>query len=373
MRITNRVHSRRSSSAAGSRLRGWARKMVLYGLLPFLAMPALAEGFVDPLDLPAGLVLQLEQQPLRDIVQADDRLITVGDAGLIIYSDDLGSSWLQAEVPVSADINSVHFSGPKLGWAVGHGASILHSSDGGETWHKQLDGRVLEQMYIDYFEQETELEKERAADYLDAILYMTRPGPGQFFMDVWFDEQGLNGYAVGPFGLMLGSRDGGHSWQPWNTRIDNNDLLHLTSIREANGGLFISGERGHVWRLDSNTQRFVAGDVGYEGTLFGLVGGDGLLLAHGLRGNIFRSADDGLSWAAVDSDFSASITGGAALGERNFVLISQSAQVAVSHDGGASFSQLDIARPTLFTGVLGVASDQLLLVGLNGVTLVSTK
>ncbi|WP_080925267.1 YCF48-related protein [Pseudomonas fluorescens] len=341
--------------------------------LSLSALSVTAKSFVDPLDQPASTVLQAAQKPLRDIVNTGKRLIAVGDNGLIIFSDNQAGTWRQAQVPVSVDFNAVHFADEQHGWAVGHGAVILHSSDGGETWTKQLDGRQLEALVVDYFKNKSGLEPAQAESYLSAILSMSRPGPGQFFMGVWFDESGSNGFAVGPFGLIVGSHDGGKTWQPWNTRIDNNDLLHLTAIGEVGGRLFITGERGHVWSLDPGTGRFSALQTGYEGTLFGITGAQGALLAYGLRGHVFRSADEGHTWSPVKSDLTTGVVAGAALSGRGVVLVSQSAQVAMSRDQGGTFTPLDIQRPSLFSGVVGVSDHQLALVGLNGVTTMNLK
>ena len=47
--------------------------------------------------------------------------------------------------------------------------------------------------------------------------------------------------------------------------------LHFYSIRGRNGSLYLTGEQGTVWRLDTATQRIVAVPTPYKGTLFGLV------------------------------------------------------------------------------------------------------
>lgn len=327
-----------------------------------------ASGFVDPLDEVSEKMSNLAHKPLRDIAKAGDRLVAVGDNGLIIHSDDHGKTWVQASVPVSTDLNAVFFSDPLNGWAVGHGAAILHSADAGQSWTRQLDGRGLEQLFVDYFKNRSGLDAERAESYLSALLSMTRPGPGQFFMGVWFDKSGTRGYAVGPFGLILDSRDGGATWQPGNTLIENNDLLHLTSVREVGGELYITGERGRIWRLDRQSERFVVGEVGYDGTLFGVTGSGSTLLAYGLRGHVFRSADAGRNWAPVSNELNAGITGGTAIDGLGMVLVSQAAQVAISRDKGSSFELLNVSKPTLYTGVVSMAGGQLAMVGLNGVT-----
>jgi len=365
MRAMRTAFARPKFTGTGVSLASAAMLVMAMSLAPVCAG---AQGFVDPLDLPAGAQRQVASKPLRGIVHAGKRLVAVGDNGLIILSDDEGVTWRQAQVPVSVDLNAVHFSDADQGWAVGHGAVILHTRDGGQTWTKQLDGRQLEALEVDYFKGKSGLEPERAESYLSAILSMTRPGPGQFFMGVWFDQAGRTGLAVGPFGLIVGSRDGGKTWHPWNTHIDNNDLLHLTAVSEVDGRLFISGERGHVWMLDPATEHFTARETGYEGTLFGVTGDKGAVLAYGLRGHVFRSTDEGRNWSSVSTEFNTGVVAGAALAGGKVVLVSQSAQVALSRNEGGSFTPLDIRDPSLFSGVIGLSAERLALVGLNGVT-----
>lgn len=369
MCVTSTAFARSNLILSASRLASGAM-LALALLLPATARSA---TFVDPLDLQAATVQKVEKKPLRDITITGKRLVAVGDNGLIILSDTQGATWQQAQVPVSIDLNAVHFSDEQRGWVVGHGAAILHTEDGGRTWVSQLDGRQLEKVMVDYFKENSGLQADQAESYLSAILSMTRPGPGQFFMGVWFDKAGANGFAVGPFGLIIGTRNGGKSWQPWNTRIDNNDLLHLTSISEVGGRLYISGERGHVWRLDPETQRFSVQQTGYEGTLFGVTGTGSALLAYGLRGHVFRSTDEGRHWSSVKNDFRTGVIAGAAMAGNEMVLVSQSAQVAMSRDQGTTFIALDVPRPSLFTGVVGMTGGQLALVGLDGVITLNFK
>jgi photosystem II stability/assembly factor-like uncharacterized protein len=66
-----------------------------------------------------------------DVVHAGKRLVAVGDRGHILYSDDQGSTWTQAKVPTRQLLTAVFFIDDKQGWAVGHDAQILSSSDGG--------------------------------------------------------------------------------------------------------------------------------------------------------------------------------------------------------------------------------------------------
>src|SRR5471030_2586830 len=70
---------------------------------------------------------------LLDVTHAGTRLVTVGERGHILYSDDQGKDWTQAKVPSRQLLTALYFVDDKHGWAVGHDAQILASSDGGAT------------------------------------------------------------------------------------------------------------------------------------------------------------------------------------------------------------------------------------------------
>jgi hypothetical protein len=74
-------------------------------------------------------------------------------------------------------------------------------------------------------------------------------------LDVWFDDD-RRGFAIGAFGLILRTEDGGASWQPWKDRTDNPDSLHLNAIRAVGGELYIVGEQGLLLKLSRDGGRF---------------------------------------------------------------------------------------------------------------------
>ena len=98
-------------------------------------------GYRDPLDVPAQASPMAARGTLVAVTRTPGgRLVAVGRHGLVLTSID-GKAWQQAAVPVSTDLVAVCFPSALQGWAVGHGGTVLHSSDGGQSWHKQLDGR----------------------------------------------------------------------------------------------------------------------------------------------------------------------------------------------------------------------------------------
>lgn len=298
-----------------------------------------AVPFTDVLEVPAMPSALASSSALRDVTLAGPRLVAVGPRGHILYSDDHGAHWQQAQVPVSADLNAVSFATPELGWAVGHDGVVLHSRDGGVHWHKQLDGRAL-------------AEQLPAAATDNALL------------DVWFSDA-RNGYAVGVFNLLLRTTDGGEHWQPWLDHSDNPQGLHLTSLAAMGDDLYITGEQGLL--LKWSGARFSRVDTPYAGTLFGAVGKPGVLLVYGLRGHAYRSTDGGQQWQPVNTGINTSLTAAGIDRDGQLWLASQAGDLLLSRDDGASFSQVPQSARGPVTALVSDTGNGLVLVGERGV------
>ncbi|MGB9089121.1 MAG: YCF48-related protein, partial [Pseudomonas farsensis] len=178
------------------------------------------------------------QSLLIAATHAGKRLVVVGDRGHILFSDDQGKTWTQARVPTRQLLTAVFFLDDKRGWAVGHDAQILASSDGGATWSKQFEDLSREAPLLD-------------VRFLDA----------------------QHGFAVGAYGALLETTDGGQHWQDVAERLDNPDQLHLNAITEVKGaGLFIVGEQGSMFRSSDAGQAWSTVQSPYQGSLFGVIG-----------------------------------------------------------------------------------------------------
>ncbi|WP_325435400.1 WD40/YVTN/BNR-like repeat-containing protein [Pseudomonas nitroreducens] len=325
-----------------------------------------ADGFVDVLDLPAAYSNAPSRVPLLAVTRAGNRLVSVGQRGHILYSDDGGTHWRQAEVPVSSDLTAVYFPTPNEGWAVGHDGVVLHSADGGIHWERQLDGRQIGQLMLDYYAAHPQPDN---ATWLEQARRFKEEGADKPFLDLWFRDAN-EGFVVGAFNLILHTRDGGRTWEPWNHRIDNPQALHLTAIAASGDDLFIVGEQGLLLRLshqqEGQQERFVALPSPYAGSFFGVVARPGLVFAYGLRGHAVRSVDGGESWSAVDTGLPVSLTAASFNASGRLYLFSQAGQGLVSDDRGVSFKPLELAERLPVSGAVA-GPGRLLLVGTRGV------
>ena len=347
------------------------RYLTLAALAGTLALPALPEtvaaGFVDVLDTPPLQSELAAKGALTGLAKAGSRLIAVGPRGHILYCDDAGLQWHQAQVPLSSDLVAVHFPTAQQGWAVGHDGVILHSTDGGASWTRQLDARQIGPLLLDYYQRQ--LAANPTDDALQARVADARriseQQADQSFLDVWFADEHV-GYAVGAFNLILRTEDGGAHWTPWLDRTENPNALNLYAVKPIGDQLYIVGEQGLVLKLDSTGDRFTAISLPYNGSFFGITGKPGAALVYGLRGNVYRSVDDGSSWNKVELGIPLSVTASTVTADGRILLFSQAGHVLVSVDDGASFKLQ--AERALAPAAAALVSDAggLVIVGSRG-------
>lgn len=334
----------------------WARPLVAAAALHCLPLHA-QPTFIAPVDAPPLRSLQANTAPLNAVTLAGQRLVSAGLRGNILYSDDQGASWQQAEVPASADLTALYFIDARRGWAVGHNGLVLHSQDGGKHWERQLDGRQL----LSLWQAAIPAQARQTAAPLDSMNFP--------LLDVWFENE-HNGFIVGAFNLILHTSDGGKHWSFWSNRSENPQELHLYGVRGTGTDVFAVGEQGLVLKLDRTEGRFNALKTPYHGSYFNLIATPELLLVIGLRGNAYRSTDGGVSWDKADTGTQASLAAGTVLADGSVMLVSMSGDLLHSRDQGKSFQPVRVPRPTPYFAVAPAGDGSMVLVGNRGVRVV---
>jgi photosystem II stability/assembly factor-like uncharacterized protein len=339
-----------------------------FALAVAAAPPATGAGFADVLDTPAQMSPLASRSLLQAITKVGNRLVAVGQRGHIIVSTDGGASWKQSPVPVSSDLTSVHFVDDRQGWVVGHDGVILHSEDGGDTWRVQLDGRAANALLVESMKRKVSAEpaSEEAKKLLAEASRYQAQGADKPFLDVWFADS-RHGYAVGAYSLIFRTEDGGRTWESWFDRIDNPKFFNLYAIRPAAGELYVSGEGGLMLKLDTTKRRFTALAMPYNGSFFGIADAGSAVIAYGLRGNVYRSDDNGATWAKVDAGLAASVVASVRTGEGATLLADAGGRIASSTDGGHTFQKLMVRQTMPLTSLVDVAPAGLALAGPRGV------
>ena len=268
---------------------------------------------------------------LLDSAVAGRRVVTAGQRGHILVSDDNGASWKQTQVPTRALLTAVHMHDENTGWVVGHDAVILRTDDGGDSW--RLVHRAPEE---------------------------ERP-----LLDVWFRDKD-NGFAVGAYGYFLATRDGGETWA---SRAISKDDFHLNEIVPAGGQrLIIAAEAGVAYRSDDGGETWRELPSPYTGSWYGALVLDGeRMLLLGLRGHLFRSEDAGESWTRVATNTTATLTDAIRLPSGLLLLTGLEGVLLTSRDGGRTVSTTRLASRQGISSVLALADGTVLLTGEFGV------
>jgi photosystem II stability/assembly factor-like uncharacterized protein len=313
-------------------------------MLTFAAVPLQAQG-IDAASQYAIESAKAKENLLLDVARAGKRLVSVGDRGHILYSDDNGVSWTQARVPTRQMLAALFFVDDQHGWAVGHDAQIFATRDAGATWVKQYEDLELEAPLL----------------------------------DIWFRDRN-NGYAIGAYGTLLETTDGGENWEVVSERMDNEDGYHLNAIVEVKGaGLFVVGEQGAMFRSADWGQTWETLDGPYGGSLFGALGTaqDKTLVVYGLRGHLFRSTDFGGTWVQISLNTEGNgplefgLSDGSLLADGSVVVVGHGGTVLKSRDSGQSFSVINRADRLSLAGIAAMENGNLILVGQGGVHLAS--
>jgi photosystem II stability/assembly factor-like uncharacterized protein len=354
------------------------RRSILLAALGALAAPGGVRAG-EVLEQPARRSALADQRLITGIARSGERLVAVGQRGHVVHSIDAGRTWVQAMVPVSSDLTAVSFvdekmvektggkTGGRTGYATGHDGVVLGTRDGGLSWIRLLDGRQANALVLEHMQRRVASPDASDADrkLLDEAQRNAEAGPDKPFLDLHFFNAN-EGFVVGAYGLVLHTADGGKSWAPWFDRVDNPGLLNLYAIRAHRGAVYIAGEGGLLLKLEPGGRRFTALASPYKGSLFGLASTQAGVLAFGMRGHAFLSADEGATWAAVDTGLGASIVAGAVAANGTVALADQGGSVALSIDGGLTFTRSPIGSQVPLAAVAFAGTSSLVLGGPRG-------
>ncbi len=274
---------------------------------------------------------------LLDAVQVGPRLLAAGERGVVLSSDDGGTTWKAQRTPTTRTLTGLAFNGEKNGMAVGHGATLLRSSDSGASWQqvKVADAGV------------------------DSLLGAAALG-------------GTRVVAYGAFGLYLESNDNGQTWVRHQV-VDKDFDRHISQVFRVGEKFLLVGESATLAISDDGVG-WQALKSPYQGSLFGgLVTKGGAWLIYGMRGNVFRSEDGGGSWARIDVGTQQSVMNGRVLPDGRILLVGVSGLALASGDDGRTFARMQTGQRQSFSQVVALADGKLLLVGDGGVAKVDAK
>lgn len=355
--------------------------------LTLTAIPVAAQTVTDyeVIDAPALIAPRAERAALTEIAVAGDRLVAVGDYGLILSRGPSDSAWVQATVPTSILFTAVSFADADNGWAVGHHGVIVRTTDGGSTWQRQLDGFQfieLQQAYwsgvvedlnaaIEASEDDAEIEDlewalDNAIFQAENADFAAEEGPTKPFLDVIaIDKDTL--LVAGAYGTLMRSTDGGANWQLLDATVENPDGYHFNGLAQGSDYLFLAGEAGQIFRSADQGDSWEVLDSPYYGSFFGLhVDRSNRLWVAGLRGNIFRSDDQGENFTQIRLEDTVNINSITDAADGGVYLVGNAGVVGYVNNQGEVEQQTHSSGAALTDVVLNV-DGSLTLVGQRGV------
>jgi photosystem II stability/assembly factor-like uncharacterized protein len=254
---------------------------------------------------PAEIMPLTPKNLLLDIYSTGERYVAVGDRGGIVVSSTPSANvadWKQVPVPVRAALTAVHFPDPKHGWAVGHDAAIVATTDGGDTWALQHFKPELEKPLLDVL-------------FLDAS----------------------HGFAVGAYGLFLETQDAGKTWTDVEAPAIREEEVHFNALTKlGDGSLFIAGESGMLAVSADQGKTWTKLSSPYDSSYFGaLPVGDKGALIFGLRGNAFLTQDvRSNKWTKLETKSVASMFGGTVLPSGELALVGLNGVILIATPAG---------------------------------------
>ena len=266
------------------------------------------------------------QAPVMAISRQGDTILSVGDRGHIFKFNQ--QKWSQVASPSDVLFTNIFQLNQVNAWAVGHDLTIVATKDGGNTWQLQQQ-----------------------------LAQSDRP-----LLDINFIDRN-NGYAIGAYGTYFNTTDGGKSWtkQFLASLLPQDDIEYLAEIRAEseeeyqyeissilphfnkiirlqNGSLMMVGELGLI-ALSDDGQTWQRLDNIYDGSFFSdLETRKNTLLVAGLRGNLFRSIDQGKSWHKINLPNSFSVNDLRQQSNGDIYLAQNNGILLKSSDDGESFS-----------------------------------
>jgi photosystem II stability/assembly factor-like uncharacterized protein len=220
-----------------------------------------------------------------------------GSGGLILSTSNGGSSWSSVASGTTRGLNDIHFASSTEFWIAGDNATLLHSTSAGAQW-------VSEPFQGTYASVNGIAQAGTTLLAVGEFGFMARREAGSAWNILqsgsfpavnWcaFSDP-MNGIAVGQWGLIMRTNDGGATWE----RVDNGltgDSFYGAACAGTRiwvvgdlGVLLHSSDRGTTWLQQSTYTTLTLLSVSFTDELHGWAVGD--------NGVLLRTTDGGANW-----------------------------------------------------------------------------
>lgn len=230
----------------------------------------------------------------------------VGAYGTILHSTNGGQTWAQQRSNTVSDLAAVAFGTSSCGWAAGAGGSVVHTTNGGSSWIPAATGTSADALAI-AAKGETTAWIVRSGNALvhtsdGGTTWDTQAIATAASLKAIACADASDAWIVGTSGLIAHTTDGGQSWAIENSGTTE-DLCGVSfsdaqsgRVLSTQGTVLVTSDGGATWSVTRQTSS-TSVDLSaayFASTLQGwAVGYDPVLQS----GRVLHTADGGHTWA----------------------------------------------------------------------------
>ncbi|MFZ5518084.1 MAG: YCF48-related protein [Candidatus Zhuqueibacterota bacterium] len=302
-----------------------------------------------------------------------------GNPDIILKTTDGGASWNSQTTSANSGLQSVFFIDTQTGWAAG-GSNIIKTTNGGTTWTEQSSGTSNSLESIRFINsQEGWAVGSSSYGELGTIIKTTNGGAtwikqnsgsshssNAYLDDVYFVNSNT-GWAVGNYGMVLKTTDGGSNWT--NLSFVTIDNLNSIFFLDASNG-WAGGKWGNLLKTTTGGKQWtpVSAPYGYQNTDIHFADSKtGWVCQSG--GTIMKTSNGGLSWSKISTATTKTFLGLFFIDARTGWAVgggSVSRIIFKTNDSGNVWSQQTVSDGSALMDVFFIDANTGWTVGMNG-------
>jgi photosystem II stability/assembly factor-like uncharacterized protein len=288
--------------------------------------------------------------------------------GLLYSSVDGVPPWTQQPIPTPAQVNGVYFVDANDGWAVTDSGEIWHTTTGGTPWMLQTSNHAVAFTCVQFISltQGWAVASDRIYRTVDGgATWDSSYTPQATYRSISMLNDGMTGWAVGVYGQIGMTLDGGQSFTPQTSNTPNT-LEGVHFVDNMNG--YAVGLYGTILRTTNGGAPWVNVSRGNhtEPLVSISMAPTGFSIAASSQGDMLVSADTGHTWEVKSPLPGVIITSVTSQDYDNIWAASGGGSIYYSSDSGSTWTQQTTGLGAALNAVQFVSSNDGFAVGASG-------